>query len=194
MTFTTAPDGEGMFRLEEDGDIFVDQQKSWTYRSRILYEPASSIFYQTEERIPLVPDAAPAYEAAALVGADALSAPMPPRRRFETKVAPGAVYPTMLGLVITAMVGELPPSFRIWIVNEQGDVVPAEISVVRELTVTEPVGPAGGSCAGTTGSSQSRRAVELHVSAGALTHDRVVLADAPHLKVSGGLQCRVVRQ
>ena len=54
--------------------------------------------------------------------------------------------------------------------NEQGEVVPAEISVVRELTVQEPVGTAGGSCAGTTGTNQPRRAVELLVSAGTLTH------------------------
>ena len=100
----------------------------------------------------------------------------------------------MLGLVISAMSGELPPSFRIWIVNEQGEVVPADISVVRELTVTEPVGPAGGSCAEATGTAESRRAVELHVSAGALSHDRVVLADAPHLKVSDGLECRLIRR
>jgi len=191
MSFTPAAGGEGMFRLDEDGEIFINEQKVWTYRSRIQYQPASSLFYQTEERIPMFAESPPAYEAVALVGGEAFSAPMPPKRRFETKVAPGAVYPTMLGLVITAMPGELPPSFRIWIVNEQGEVVPAQISVVRELTVQEPVGT-GGTCAGTTGIDQPRRAVELQVSAGTLSHTRVVLADAPHLKVSDGLKCRVV--
>ena len=193
MSVSPGAGGEEMFRLEEDGDIFINQQKVWTYRSRIQYEPAASLFYQTEERIPWFPESPPAYEAVVLVGDVAFSAPMPPKRRFEKKVAPGAVYPTMLGLVITAMSGELPPAFRIWIVNEQGEVVPADISVVRELTVQEPVGTAGGSCAGTTGTSEPRRAVELLVSAGTLTHSRIVLADAPHLKVSDDLKCRVVR-
>jgi hypothetical protein len=193
MTFTREQGGEGTFHLAEDGEILVHEKPAWTYRARMQYDPATFLFYQTEETIPAFPEAPPAYEAAALVNGTAFSVPMASKRRFDTKVAPGAVYPTMLGLVITAMRGELPASFRIWIVNEQGEVVPAEISVVRELMVQEPVGPAGG-CAGTTGIDEPRRAVELQVSAGALSHSRVVLADAPHLKVSAGLKCRVVRR
>ena len=193
MSFSPEPGGEGTFRLDEDGEILFQGKSAWNYRARMQYEPASSLFYQTEETIPLLPDAPPAYEAAALVNGTAFSVPMPSKRRFDTKVAPGAVYSTMLGLVISAMPGELPPSFTLWIVNEQGEVIPAEISVVRELTVQEPVGPAGG-CAEATGIDEPRRAVELQVSAGALSHGRIVLADAPHLKVSDGLKCRVVRR
>jgi hypothetical protein len=157
------------------------------------YEPASSVFYQTEATIPLSPGAFPGYEAAALVGDHAFSVQMPPNGHVDKKVAPGAVYPTMLGLVITAMAGELPPSFTVWIVNEQGEAVPAEVKVVGEVTVQEPVGPAGGTCAGETGVNQPRRAVQLQVDAGSFSHTRVVLADAPHLKVSDGLKCRVLR-
>jgi hypothetical protein len=194
MSFSPAePGGEGIFRLDEDGEILVQDRKAWTYRARMQYEPSSFLFYQTEETIPLLPQAPPAYEAAALVNGTAFSAPMPSKRRFDTKVPPGAVYPTMLGLYISAMRGELPASFTIWIVNEQGEAVPAEISVVRELMVQEPVGPADG-CAGATGVNEPRRAVELQVSAGALSHTRIVLADAPHLKVSDDLKCRIVRR
>ena len=194
MSFSPEPEGEGIFRLDEDGEILFHEKSAWTYRARMQYEPASFLFYQTEETIPRLPEAPPAYEAAALVNGTAFSAPMPSKRRFDTKVPAGAVYPTMLGLVISAMPGELPASFRIWIVNEQGEVIPADISVVRELTVQEPVGPAVGGCAAATGVNEQRRAVELSVSAGALSHSRVVLADAPHLKVSDGLKCRIVRR
>ena len=193
ISFTPAAGGEGTLRLDENGDIFAGSRKAWTYRASMQYEPESSVFYQTEATIPLSPGAFPGYEAAALVGDHAFSVQMPPNGHIDTKVAPGAVYPTMLGLVITAMSGELPPSFTVWIVNEQGEAVPAEIRVVGELTVQEPVGPAGGTCAGETGVNQPRRAVQLEIAAGSYSHTRVVLADAPHLKVSDGLKCRLVR-
>jgi hypothetical protein len=193
MSWTPAGNGAGTFRLDEEGAIAAGKRKAWTWRSSIQYEPASFVFYQTEATVPLLPSASPAYEATALLGDHAFSVPMPPRKRLDTRVTPGAVYPTMLGLVITAMAGELPASFTIWIVNERGEVVPAEVSVVGELTVQEPVGPDGGTCAGATGTDQPRRAVQLQVSAGEYSHTRVVLADAPHLKVSDGLRCRIVR-
>ena len=194
ISFTPAAGGEGgTLRLDENGDISAGQRKAWSYQSSIRYEPASSLFYQTEATFPLSSGAFPGYEAVALVGDHAFSAKMPPSGRVDAKVAPGAVYPTMLGLVITAMPGELPSSFTVWIVNDQGEAVPAEIKVVAELTVQEPVGPAGGTCAGETGVNQPRRAVKLQIDAGSYSHERVVLADAPHLKVSDGLKCRVVR-
>lgn len=193
ISFTSAAGGEGTLHLDENGDISAGQRKAWTYHSSIRYEPASSLFYQTEAKFPLSSGALPGYEAVALVGDHAFSAKMPPSGHVDAKVAPGAVYPTMLGLVITAMAGELPSSFTVWIVNDQGEAVPAEVRVVGELTVQEPVGPAGGTCAGETGVNQPRRAVQLQIAAGSFSHDRVVLADAPHLKVSDGLKCRVVR-
>lgn len=191
MSYGADPDGAQMFRLEENGELFVEQQKVWTYRAAIRYEPATSIFYQTEEKTPLLSEVPPGYEAAALVGDNAFVA-QAPKRKMDAKVEAGAVFPTMLGLIITAMPGELPASFRIWIVNDQGEVVPADIAVIGELTVQEPVGPASG-CADAAGINQPRRAVQLQVSAGPFSHTRTVLADAPHLKVSDDLKCRVVR-
>ena len=193
LSYASTPGSGNIFRLDIAGETYVEEQKVWLTRSAIRYDPSASLYFQTEEGTPLVREASPSYEALSIVGDDARLVAMPPQRGFEAKVPPGAIAPYMLGYTIAAMSGELPSSFRIWILNQDGEVVPVEVRVVKEVTAREPVGPAGGTCAGTTGTTENRRALLLQVSGGAYSHTRVVLADAPHLKVSDELKCRIIR-
>ncbi len=193
LSYASTPGGGNIFRLDIAGETYVEEQKVWLTRSAIRYDPSASLYFQTEEGTPLLREASPSYEALSIVGDDARLVAMPPQRGFEAKVSPGAIAPYMLGYTIAAMSGELPSSFRIWILNQDGEVVPVEVRVVKEVTAREPVGPAGGTCAGTTGTTENRRALLLQVSGGAYSHTRVVLADAPHLKVSDELKCRIIR-
>jgi hypothetical protein len=136
ISFTSAAGGEGTLHLDENGDISAGQRKAWTYHSSIRYEPALP-FLSDGSNVPAVLRALPSWEPSRW-SATMHSAKMPPSERVDEGGA-GAVYPTMLGLVITAMAGE-PSSSTVWIVNDQARRS-RQIKVVGELTVQEPVGP-----------------------------------------------------
>jgi hypothetical protein len=80
------------------------------------------------------------------------------------------------------------------VVNDLGEVLPADLQVLGKKTVKVPVGPANGTCDGIDGKKEQRDAVTLKLSVGTVFETVDVLAAAPHLAVDARLKCQIQRR
>jgi hypothetical protein len=159
----------------------------------LRFNPMSSALVSTLDARPLLSTVAASYESVMIIGAHAFSASTM-RHGYDVEVPPHTLTADFLPMAIAAMPGELPSSFRVWVLNEQGEVVPADIQVVGRKAVTERAGPRDGTCEEMNGKKEKREAVTLKMTIGTKRQQMDVLAAAPHLKVDSGIKCRIARQ
>jgi hypothetical protein len=190
---TETPQGGRVFRMDEVVKETYKNKHISNYSGALRFEPESDYMLLTMERRPLYETIPPGYQSVVRIGTHAFASRMT-GKGFDVTVPPGALDITLLYAAIAAMPGELPNRFRIWIVDGNGDVVPADMEVIGSKTVKEPVGPADGTCSGVRVRKEKREAVTLRLSAGTMFETVDVLAAAPHFVVDAEVTCRIVRR
>ena len=142
--YIQTPAGERV--LQNDAVVRTMQKKNHMIDFIRLrrFNPVAGTDIFTIEGRPLYTTVPPSYESRILIGTHAFSARMV-ARGFEVAVPPGTLDVSLLWTAIAAMPGELPSKFRIWVVNDLGEVLPADLQVLGKKTVKVPVGPANGS-------------------------------------------------
>jgi hypothetical protein len=190
---TDTPTGGKVLRMDETTQIMWKKHHVNTIITTVRVNPATGFMLRIEEGQPLYRVIPPGYQSEVRIGPHAFATNMK-GPGFDVTVPPGTLSMSLLPPAIAAMPGELPASFRIWVVDTRGEVVPADIEVLAHTTVEDPVGEAGGTCAGTNGLKERREAVTVKVSAGTETATVDVLAAAPHMVVNPEVKCRIIRR
>lgn len=188
---TDTPEGGRVLRMDETTQVLAKKQHIANVHTSFRYDPGTGVLLGSRERQPLYATVGPMYESVVRAGTHAFTTRMI-GRGFDVSVPPGTIDINMLAVMVAAVPGQLPPSLRIWVVNERGEVVPADIVTTGETTVEEPVGPRGGTCAGAQGRKEKRDALRVRMTAGTMVDTATVLASPPHLMFTKSLKCRII--
>lgn len=189
---TDTPSGGTVLRNDYAVKAFFKNQYVADYFSSTRFDPASGSFILTNESRPKFATIAPEYTAELLIGTHAFSTGN--SNGYEVTVPPGTYNAHMVPIVIAAMPGELPPEFRIWVVDGRGEVIPADIQVSGKTTVNVLVGQADRGCEDQKVHKERREAVILKIAIGTTFSTDTVLATAPHRFFSGQTKCTILRK
>ena len=190
---TDTPEGGKILRMDATAKTMAKKQHISNIVNAIRYDPRTEFMSWTVEAQPLYRMVEPAYESAVRIGGHAFSTRMS-ERGYDVSVPPGTFVTGMLPFVIAAMPGELPASFRVWVVDAKAEVLPADVQVLGRKVVDEPVGPTNGTCADAVGRKEKRDAVTLKITTGVSVETLDVLAAAPHMVVHPDLKCRILKR
>jgi hypothetical protein len=191
--WTDTPEGNKVLLLEESDKALVKGEVMTTLTTLTRFDPATGFLLTTTEGSPRYQTVPPAYESVVRVGRHAFSTRMQ-GQGYDVTVAPGVLTKELLWLAVAAMPADLPPAFRIWVVDERGEVVPADFRVTGRTTMEVPLARAGESCTKGAGLKKEMDAVTLSVSIGATVQTVNVLATAPHLAERSDLKCRIIER
>jgi hypothetical protein len=190
---TDTPNGGSILRGDATIRGFYKQEHVIDLVSRRRVDPAFGGSVSTLEGRPLRETVAPLFRSVVVTGHHAFAA-RTDGHGFDVTVPLGTIAAGLLPAAIAAIPAELPARFRVWVVSEEGEVMPAEVEVVGRKVVKEPVGQPWSTCDDPHVRKEKREAVTLKVQIGTSPQTMDVLAAAPHLEVGSEFKCRIVRR
>jgi hypothetical protein len=190
---TETPDGGSILRGDATIRGFYKNKHVIDLISKRRVDPAFGASVSTVEGRPLRETIAPLFRSVVVTGRHAFAA-RTDGHGFDVTVPVGTIATSLLPTAIAAMPGELPNRFRVWVLSEEGEVLPAEVEVVERKVVKDPVGQPSSTCDDPHVRKERREAVTLKVRIGTSLQTMDVLAAAPHLEVGSEYKCRIVRR
>jgi hypothetical protein len=185
---TPDPTGNMVVRNEMSGQVFFKDQYIADLSDSYRYEPQSGISEATRVGKPLFATISPTYESEVIVGSHAFARRMD-ASGYETRVPPGTMPMWVVAVAVEAIPGPIPDSMRIWVVNQSGTYLPADIRVVKRGERKVPLGGPGDCVDGKT-KKVKVEAVTVTIQVGAHFDTVDFLAAAPHLTLNKDLECR----
>jgi hypothetical protein len=191
-SFVDLPQGGKVFRSDGIITYTLKGQVIGTETRTDRHFPATGLSSITSELVPSVATQGPWYNSLVVSRNRAFSAGMY-GRSFDQVTSPGVVPQQLLYLVIAAMPGDLPETMRVWVLNPQGEVVPADVKRVGKVSLEELIGDPNVGCDGKKGKRVTVPGVKLQIGGGLPFETVTVREAAPHFLINPDVVCRVYR-